>query len=320
MDVSHDGTRRTATCRTKAEAELKEAELRLQIMRGKATAGAASAPQRGMSLGEGFTLASAAWAGSRGERDALRCASAAVAHWGADRLLDTIRSQEIAAWAASLAATGKSNGTINRYLAALSKIFTLAQRNDGLTRPKPHIERMREPEGRLRYLSQEEERQLLDLLAAWDTGIHDVVAFLLDTGLRVSEALALQPRDFDPAAKIVTIWVSKTDTPRSVGLTRRSEEIVARLADDARKSGRAKLFKVSYGYLHRQFERAVNHLEWSGVVLHTLRHTCCTRLVQRGVNMRVVMSWMGHKAYQTTLRYAHLVPTSLAEAALRLEA
>lgn len=49
-------------------------------------------------------------------------------------------------------------------------------------------------------------------------------------------------------------------------------------------------------------------------VPYALRHTCCSRLVQRGVNLRVVQEWMGHKTITVTLRYAHLCPTNLLNA------
>ncbi len=45
-------------------------------------------------------------------------------------------------------------------------------------------------------------------------------------------------------------------------------------------------------------------------------HTCASRLVQRGVPLKVVQEWMGHKAINMTMRYAHLAPANLL--ALRL--
>ncbi|MGY9014550.1 MAG: tyrosine-type recombinase/integrase [Rhodospirillales bacterium] len=54
-------------------------------------------------------------------------------------------------------------------------------------------------------------------------------------------------------------------------------------------------------------------------VAKALRHTCASRIVQKGVNLKVVQSWMGHKSYRSTLRYAHLVPENLQQARLALE-
>ena len=55
-------------------------------------------------------------------------------------------------------------------------------------------------------------------------------------------------------------------------------------------------------------------------VPHSLRHTCASRLVQRGVPIVVVKEWLGHKTIQMTMRYAHLAPTNLLEAVGALEA
>lgn len=54
-------------------------------------------------------------------------------------------------------------------------------------------------------------------------------------------------------------------------------------------------------------------------VLHSLRHACATRLVNRGVDLYVVKEWLGHSSIQVTERYAHLAPSKLAHAASILE-
>ncbi|WP_173489390.1 tyrosine-type recombinase/integrase, partial [Marinobacterium sp. xm-d-509] len=52
-------------------------------------------------------------------------------------------------------------------------------------------------------------------------------------------------------------------------------------------------------------------MDTKDVVLYTLRHTCASRLVQRGADLRRVMQWMGHTNINTTLRYAKLTPTDI---------
>lgn len=54
-------------------------------------------------------------------------------------------------------------------------------------------------------------------------------------------------------------------------------------------------------------------------VVYALRHTCASRLIQKGVSLRVVGDWLGHKSLTVTMRYAHLSPTNLTDAAKVLE-
>ena len=56
---------------------------------------------------------------------------------------------------------------------------------------------------------------------------------------------------------------------------------------------------------------AADHLGMPDVVLYTTRHTCASRLVQRGADIRRVMQWMGHTNLNTTLKYAKLTPTDI---------
>jgi integrase len=47
------------------------------------------------------------------------------------------------------------------------------------------------------------------------------------------------------------------------------------------------------------------------VVPHILRHTCASRLVQGGIDIRRVQMWLGHQTLTMTMRYAHLATNDL---------
>ena len=55
------------------------------------------------------------------------------------------------------------------------------------------------------------------------------------------------------------------------------------------------------------------------LVPHALRHTCASRLVQGGIDIRRVQMWLGHQTLQMTMRYAHLATHDLDKCVAVLE-
>jgi integrase len=191
---------------------------------------------KGLSLEEavvkdGLTMASLAemvrakyWAGRPNEVNAVRNADEMVELLGPDRHPKEITESDIDAAVAQLKAKGNSAATINRKIAALTKMFTHAVTR-GMIDRKPHIEKMREREGRLRWYTLDEERAILDKINQFRIdGFADLVVFLLDTGCRLGEALALEARYTSDTH--VVFERTKNGRRRSVPLTARSREII----------------------------------------------------------------------------------------------
>ncbi|MEX1828930.1 tyrosine-type recombinase/integrase [Luteibacter sp. CQ10] len=50
-------------------------------------------------------------------------------------------------------------------------------------------------------------------------------------------------------------------------------------------------------------------------VIHSLRHTCASRLLESGVDLKIVKEWLGHSSIATTDIYTHLQTKQLTSAA-----
>lgn len=315
-DFTLAGQRYRAQFPSHQEALQWEADARAAIIGGRPLPTAPTGPVGGpMTLKElAQKTVDRYWRGTKNEVGAQRNAERAVRFFGANTAPAAITSARIDEYVGDMMRQRLSGSTINRQLAALSKMLRYAERL-GQIESRPAIERRKEGEPRERFLTEPEAQALIDCLAHW--GKDDealLVMLLLDTGARLGEGLALRQRDL--AADRVTLGAagaSKTGEWRVVPLTRRLREAFAArpaVAPTDRVFGGVNRYTFT-----KLYGRVVDHLKLGDdVVIHTLRHTCASWLVQRGVDLRRVQAWMGHKSIQTTLRYAKLAPTSLFEA------
>jgi integrase len=315
VDVTWKGLRSTATCATLEEAVAKQAELRHALMTGAAPAKEGAAWTVGQAWERTFNIA---WKGGRSERAMLIMKGAIMSYWGEGTLLSSIDTDALDAWCETLERAGNSNATINRKLAALSKMMTIAYDRGGL-RAKPKFPRRKEPVGRIRFITETEERQIITLLQQY--GKHDAldaIIVLLDTGMRCGELWNLEGRDVDLRQGVLAIWQTKADLPRSVPMTQRVRGII----ETRMRQGKGKLFPFDNWWLRPIWQRlkmAMGLENDDQFVPHVLRHTCASRLVQRGVPIPVVQAWLGHKTISITMRYAHLAPKNLLDAVHVLE-
>jgi len=225
-----------------------------------------------------------------------------------NRLLDAVT--------ANLRAKGNRNSTINRKMAALSKLLRKHQRNDGIDR-LPDFAKLPEKNGRIRFLSRDEEAFLFACLETIDPDYGSLARFLVATGARVGEALNLTWADIHDNK--ATFWETKAATPRTVPLSRQA---IAALAFQKGKHPAGPFKTVRYANFRNAWNRAKQRCGLGRdpqVVPHVLRHTCASRLAQSGVDIKRIQEFLGHKTLAMTLRYAHLSPSHLDVCAAALD-
>ncbi len=153
------------------------------------------------------------------------------------------------------------------------------------------------------------------------TGIRNRALLYLGyrAGLRLSEALALYPKDVESDKGIVRVLHGKGDKARTVGLPMDACVALDRWLDKRKKlkfGNKVPLFctldgkPISDAYVRALMKR----LQERGgidkrVHFHGLRHTCAWELAKTGVPMPIIQKALGHTSLQTTDRYlSHVAP------------
>lgn len=254
----------------------------------------------------------------------------AYAQWakvlGADRPLRSIAQADVVGAMESWAAAGNSPRTIVRkatYLRALLRACEDLLGMEGLPRIRWRLPKAQP--AKVAVLSREDESRVLQHLeATGESLLAQGVVVLVETGLRLGELMRLRAQDVDWDRGVLTVTESKSSKPRSVPLSDRAADALsavrrANCAQDGPLFRQAwetewawkldRMRKVLFpGYRPRLDPR---------LSIHSLRHTCATRLLQSGVPQHLVVRWLGHSGTEMTDLYTHLDVSDLQEALLR---
>jgi integrase len=249
------------------------------------------------------------------------------AEFGAETPLAEITASRISEYKAKrLAAVLKIGGgeiaaerrltaaAVNRPLALLRHLLRLAHEEWEAIHNVPRIRLEKEPQGRLRWLTQEEITRLLDAAAkSRNKELRAAVIVALNTGLRRGEFLGLTWERVDLSRGVIRLELTKSGRRREVPMNDDSYRALVDIGPKA--SGR--VFKTRY--IQTAFNNAVAAAKLDDVNFHTLRHTFASWAVIRGVTLKELQELLGHASLAMTMRYAHLAPEHLRTAVSRLE-
>jgi len=208
----------------------------------------------------------------------------------------------------------RSPSTIVRYMAALSKSFSIAIKEWGWQDDPPmrKVTKPKEPKGRVRYLSESERANLLKVCKESDNKyLYTIVVLALATGMRKSEIMNLTWDDVDLYSQ--RIILKDTDTKnseyRNVPIKHLALDLLKELSKIKRIDTNL-LFPGKFpdrpAYIRRPWNNALKTANIKDFRFHDLRHTAASYLAMNGASMAEIADILGHKTLQMSKRYSHL--------------
>lgn len=235
-------------------------------------------------------------------------------HFGENTRLAEIDNDAVNKAASAILPTA-APATINRQIIApISAIYNLAA-DDGHVSPR-RFRRRKEPQGKIRWLRPNEAE---DLLECCEKHLLPIASFLLGSGCRTSEALALTTENLHLETQQALIPHSKNGELKMAEFPLRTKRLLA--ASGLPEAG--KVFRTPKGLPYRlhtgsggQIEAAFSKARKAAglgpdVTPHTLRHTFATWHYATNKDLLLLMARGGWKKPDMALRYAKLAPSDL---------
>jgi integrase len=139
-------------------------------------------------------------------------------------------------------------------------------------------------------------------------------------GLRLSEGLHLKIEDIDSARGFIHVRQSKSNKDRYVPLPQKTLELLREQWKSHRNNcwlfpspgnSRTDMSTTTKPMTKSSVQAAFRSAVKSAGIhkratVHTLRHSWATHLLEAGINLRLIQTWLGHSTPNTTSIYTHL--------------
>ena len=208
---------------------------------------------------------------------------------------------------------GAANGTINRELSAIKRMFSLGIQAEKIFR-KPYVPMLAEHNVRQGFF---ERAEFLALRAALPDHLKPVVTFAYFTGWRRGEIAGLKWNQVDLASKSVRIEgeVTKNHKARTIALDGELLEAIQGQWEKRKVAeipGEAPALLCQFvfhrngrplGHFREAWEKALKATGLTGKILHDFRRTAVRNMTRAGVPERVAMTVSGHRTRSVFDRY-----------------
>ncbi|MCH8079874.1 MAG: site-specific integrase [Proteobacteria bacterium] len=219
---------------------------------------------------------------------------------------------------------GRSPATVVRYIAALSHVFTIAVNEwEWLeNNPMRKVRKPKEPRGRVRILSDDERKALLEACKNSNNQyLHAIVVLALSSGMRQGEIMNLRWQDVDIEKGFIVLHETKNNERRSVPLTSYAHELLKehsklrRLDTDLLFPGKNPKNPV---FIRAPWVEAVKEAKIENFRFHDLRHSAASYLAMNGATLAEIAEILGHKTLQMVKRYSHLTEQHTAKVVAKM--
>ena len=255
-------------------------------------------------------------------------------------LLQDITPARIADKRDELTLTGKAPATVQKYLATLSHVFSMAVKEYGWldSNPITKVTKPSLPNGRVRFLSDDERDALIKAASPDDANkmhpaLLPVITLALSTGMRQAEIMYLfwrEPKSppADTAWGVVHIDTAKIVLHATKNGSKRVLPLVGPAMDMLKEMKQIRRLDTDLVFpakrppkkrdeagnplpiepidLRKPWENALKKAGIENFKFHDLRHSCASYLAMGGASLSEIAEVLGHKSLSMVARYSHL--------------
>ena len=235
----------------------------------------------------------------------------------AGKTVQTIGADHLREIRFSVLERGVTDATANRYMALLSAILRHAHKQ-GWTNRVPAIPHAPEDKGRIRWITRDEAGRLLSELPEH---LRRMASFTLATGLRRHNVTHLRWRLVDLPRATAYIPPEHAKSGKAIGVPLNGDALS--VLEECRGDDPEWVFVYKGEPVTRTgtaaWRKACARAGLPDLHWHDLRHTWASWHVMSGTPVQVLKELGGWASLDMVLRYAHLAPDHLSEAARNIE-
>lgn len=218
--------------------------------------------------------------------------------------INKITQKHINEYVAELERANNAPATINAKLSMLNKILTYCYRI-GYINHRPYIPYKKIKSHKDIFITPAEKTKMLEYCHQnSNQELWQVLLIGFNTGMRIQNILDLDPiKDIDNG--YIRVWNNKTNRPYSIPLNTTLKE----------NWHSFKKLTINYNQIYYMFNKMKEDLKLNKeITIHSLRHTFCSNLINKGVPVPVIQKLANHQNITTTMRYSHLNNETLEKA------